>query len=106
MFAGEEIEVRRIALTMDQVRLYNPPANFIRDSDKHSAGYRRRFNTDECWELDALSPTVIAELIRDELDGMIDDSLWQERKAEEKRNRIMMAKVSANWAKVKTAVGA
>jgi len=37
---------------------------------------------------------------------MIDDSLWQARKAEEKSNRIMMAKVSANWAKVKKAVGA
>jgi hypothetical protein len=106
MFACEAIEVRRIALNMDQVELYRPPPNFTKDTDNHAAGYRERFGTDECWELDALSPTVIADLIRDELDGMIDDSLWQERKAEEKRNRIMMAKVSANWANVKKAVGA
>lgn len=106
MFAEEEIEVRRIALNMDQVRLYNPPPNFTKDTDNHAAGYRETFGTDECWELDALSPTVIAELIRDELDGMIDDPLWQERKAEEKRNRILMAKVSANWSRVKEAIGA
>ena len=106
MFAEQEIEVRRIALNMDQVELYNPPANFTKDSDNHASGYRERFGTDECWELDALSPTVIAELIRDELDGMIDDDEWKERKEAEQLNRDLLVRVSDNWAKVQTAIGA
>ncbi len=106
MFAGEEIEVRRIALNMDQVVQYNPPPNFIKESDNHSEGYRETFGTDECWELDALSPTVISDLIRDELEGMIDMDLWEERKAEEEENRDLLAKVSENWPKVKKAIGA
>jgi hypothetical protein len=36
-----------------------------------SSGYRERFGTDECWELDALDPTVIAALIRSEIDVLI-----------------------------------
>src|SRR5260370_35528755 len=101
MFAGEAIEVRRIALNMDQVELYRPPPNFTKDTDNHAAGYRQRLGTDECWEVDALSPTVIADLIRDGLDGMIDASLWQARQPEEENNRIIIANASAKRAKVK-----
>jgi hypothetical protein len=106
MFAGSNIEVRRIALNMDQVEQYKPPPNFIKESDNHSAGYRQTFGTDECWELDALAPPVIAGLIRDELDDMIDVEQWEERKAAEQRNRDLLAKVSENWPRVKKEIGA
>jgi hypothetical protein len=106
MFAGEEIEVRRIALTMKQVVEYNPPPNFVKESDNHTAKYRLTFGTDECWELDALSPPVLANLIRDELDGMIDVEQWEERKAAEQHNRDLLAKVSEDWPRVKKAIGA
>jgi hypothetical protein len=67
LYARVEIEVRRIALNMDQVRRYNPPPSFVKEGDTRTAGYRDRFGTDECWELDALSPTVISDLIRHEI---------------------------------------
>jgi hypothetical protein len=106
LFAGEEIEVRRIALNMDQVEQYNPPPNFIKESDNHSAGYRQTFGTDECWELDALAPPVLAGLIRDELDGMIDAERWEERMEAEQENRDLLARVAANWPEVKKAIEA
>ena len=31
----------------------------------------------ECWELDALSPTVIAGLIRDEIEALIEPKAWR-----------------------------
>ncbi len=101
LFAGEEIEVRRIALNMDQVREYNPPANFAKEDDPHKAGYVETFGTEECWELDALAPPVIAELIRVELEGMIDFDEWNARKQAEQKNRELLAKVARNWPKVK-----
>jgi hypothetical protein len=100
LYARHEVEVRRIALTLDQVRQYNPPANFAKDSDTRTSGYRDRFGTDECWELDALSPTVISELIRAEIEGLIDQRRWNAAKAKERQGHELLAAVAANWTKV------
>jgi len=43
LYAGQPIEVRRIALTMEQVRRYRPPANFVKEKDKRTPDYVRRF---------------------------------------------------------------
>ena len=43
LYAGQDIEVRRIALTMAQVRRYQPPANFVKEKDKRTPDYVRRF---------------------------------------------------------------
>jgi hypothetical protein len=58
LYAGRVVEVRRIALNLDQVEQYRPPPNFAKEADSRYAGYVRQFGTTECWELDALSPTV------------------------------------------------
>ena len=63
-----------------------------------------QFGAEECWELDALSPTVINDLIRTEIEAMIDTSKWRKREAAEQRNRALLDRVSENWAKVKKAV--
>lgn len=99
MFAGQQIEVRRIALTMDQVRQYRPPPNPAKETDTRFAAYAAEFG-DECWELDALSPTVIADLIRTELEAMIDPKAWRRSLGREKRNRALLGTVQQNWSKV------
>ena len=71
LYARREVEVRRIALNIDQVRRYNPPPNFAKEDDTRYAAYVEQFG-EECWELDALCPTVIADLIRVEIEAMID----------------------------------
>jgi hypothetical protein len=55
--------------------------------------------------MDALSPTVIANLIREQIEAMIDMTKWRKREAAEQRNRALLDRVSQNWAKVKKAVG-
>jgi hypothetical protein len=47
---------------------------------------------------------VIADLIRTEIEAMIDASTWRKREAAEQRNRALLDRVSKNWAKVKKAV--
>ena len=56
-YARAPIDVRRIALNLDQVREHNPPPNFAKETDSRFAAYVRSFGTRECWELDALPPT-------------------------------------------------
>jgi hypothetical protein len=55
LYARDEVEVRRIALNMDQVRQHAPPPNFAKETDTLFGAYVERFGTEECWELDAPS---------------------------------------------------
>ncbi|HYE47285.1 MAG TPA: hypothetical protein VEA44_16090 [Caulobacter sp.] len=80
LFAGEDIEVRRLALNIDQVRRYRPPPNPAKFTDSRAAGYIRAFGK-SCWELDALDPSLIERLIEDELNDIIDGDLWTERQS-------------------------
>jgi Protein of unknown function (DUF2786) len=97
LYARAPIEVRRIALNLDQVRQCSPPPNFVKEADTRTSGYRERFGTDECWELDALSPAVIANLIRTEIEALIDPKRWRAAIASEEklagriRNLLSMA---------------
>ena len=100
LYARADIEVRRIALNMDQVRRYSPPPSFVKEGDTRTTGYRERFGTDECWELDALSPAVIADLIRSEIEGLIDQRAWRAALASEQQGSELLAGVAKNWTKV------
>jgi hypothetical protein len=99
MFAGRGVEVRRLALNIDQVREHRLPPNAAKETDSRYASYAREFGS-ECWELDALDPAVIADLVRAEIYGLIDLAAWESALAEEQRNRDLLATVSGNWAKV------
>jgi hypothetical protein len=101
MFARRPVEVRRLALNLDQVELYRPPPNPAKETDSRYAAYVRRYGAD-CWELDALNPTVIAHRIRVELEGLIDAAAWNSARAEEDANRALLADASQNWALVET----
>ena len=75
MFARRGVEVRRLALNMDQVERYRPPPNFAKESDTRYPAYVKNFG-ERCWELDALDPIVVAALIRAEVEGLIDADAW------------------------------
>jgi len=71
-------EVRRIALNYDQIEEYNPPPNFAKDKDARYESYREEFGEDS-WELDALEPSVMVDLIQEHIDEIKDPDLWAER---------------------------
>lgn len=69
-------EVRRIALNMDQVEQYSPPPNPAKLTDSRCAGYVVRFG-DESWELDALDPTVVAGMVKAEIQSCKEPGKWR-----------------------------
>ena len=93
LYVRDEVEVRRIALNMDQVRQYRPPPNFAKVKDTNLKKYLMEFGTDECWELDALAPNVIVDLIRKQIEPMIDAKAWAASERKEKRNRASLSKL-------------
>ena len=100
LFAGYDIEVRRLALNLDQVGRYALPPNPAKETDTRFLAYVENFGTRECWELDALAPNVIADLIRAEIVALIDKRKWRKAEAKSRDNRATLASASRNWAKV------
>ena len=100
LYARRPVEVQRVALNLDQVRQHNPPPNFAKEADTRFDGYIKTFGTRECWELDALSPTVIADLIRTQIEALIDWPEWEAAQVEERRGRKLLAAAAEKWAKV------
>jgi len=82
----DRIEVRRLALNMDQVRRYNPPPNPAKTTDIRFDAYAAQHGTSS-WELDALDPKVIDQLIDTEVQSEIDPTAWDNSKDREKANR-------------------
>lgn len=77
LFVGRPVEVVRLALNMSQVEEYNPPPNPAKVTDSRFEGYAVEHG-EESWELDALSPNVIADLIEHEIEERVDQETWDE----------------------------
>ncbi len=85
LFAERKIDLRRLALNREQTE--GLPPNFAKETDKRFQGYVEKFGTEDCWELDALDPDVISDLIKTEIHGLIDWDLWQEEMDLEEEER-------------------
>jgi hypothetical protein len=96
MFAGKMIELRRLALNMDQVEEYNPPPNAAKETDSRATDYIEAHG-DSSWELDALEPSVINDLIEAELLSLIDEEKWKADKAQEEERKKLLAQLPSKW---------
>ena len=90
------IEVKRIALNMNQIERYNPPPNPAKITDSRFAKYVTTYGKDS-WELDALDPSIIIELIKNELDFLRDPDQYNEKVEEENKHKNSLNKIIENW---------
>lgn len=73
---GGDFELKRMALNYDQIEELKPPPNPAKATDARFVNYRKRFGSSS-WELDALPPTVLSNMARDEILGHIDAAAWK-----------------------------
>jgi hypothetical protein len=99
LFAPDCVEIRRLALNMDQVQQYNPPPNPAKMTDSRFEGYVDKYG-DESWELDALEPQVIADLIETEIRALIDWPTWDARAKMIQDDRALLGRLAEDWDKV------
>ena len=90
------MNVRRLALNMNQVEEYTPPPNPAKLSDSRAITYIAEFGYDS-WELDALEPAVIVDLIRKAVEAIRDDDEWDEALQEEDEGKTRLMEVADNW---------
>ena len=94
--AGTDIELRRIALNMDQIDELSLPPNPTKEADSRTARYRDEYG-DRSWELDALSPTYIDNLIRRHIEPLVDREAWSRVEAREAEVQAQLGAIARRY---------
>lgn len=83
---GPLFSVEKVALTTAQVRQYNPPPNPAKVSDPRAGGYIAQHGRSS-WEVDALDPPVLVQLISAAIERVIDVDALKALNSREARER-------------------
>lgn len=89
-------EVTRLALNMDQVEEYKPPPNPAKTTDARFRRYEEEYG-DESWELDALEPAVLRDLVTSAVEAQRDAKLWRAAEAREAADQKTLDTVVKRW---------
>lgn len=93
-----DVEVRKIALTIEQIRQYRPPPNPAKVNDPRAAKYIEEHG-DRSWEVDALEPRVLRTVITRELRELIEP---KKMKAVEARVEMERATIEEALSEIRT----
>jgi hypothetical protein len=83
-------KVHRLALNWKQVEEWQPPENPAKETDSRYATYVHEYG-ESSWELDAVEPRALADLVRNGIQELIDQHIWDEvaDREQEMRNELM-----------------
>jgi hypothetical protein len=88
---GIDVDVRKVALTKDQIEQYDPPPNPAKMTDPRAIEYVDKHGATS-WEVDALPPDALDRIIRDALDEVVDHGRMDKIKDREKRDKNLLMK--------------
>lgn len=95
---GSSVQVERIALTMEQIDELKPPPNPAKTTDSRYESYIAEYG-DESWELDALDPRYLVDLITKAVDGHTHFGNRIKQMKKQERDRKAIRKVADSWGK-------
>lgn len=95
---GADAYVKRVALTMNQIGTYNPPPNPAKITDSRASKYIDEYGN-ESWELDALEPQVITDLITNEVTALRNDEIYRSVCDSEERGKDELRMIERNYDK-------
>lgn len=101
LFVGIDLDdgdwsLKRIALNMDQIKRLKPPKNPAKSTDSRYAEYKKQFG-ESSWELDALDPKKLTELVKSNVEPLIDRSTWEDRVAVIEATRRRLQRVADSF---------
>lgn len=94
MFGVSELEVTKVALTKAQIRRYNPPPNPAKITDPRAKKYIEEHGK-HSWEVDALPPEVLNQLLETEMAGYVDGEKWEAVRKREEELKATLKKVAS-----------
>lgn len=85
----ELFSVKAIGLTMQQIKKYNLPPNPTKMTDSRADGYVKLYGK-TCWEVDALDPKTLTEIVETNIQETIDMDMYEEaiKQEEADKNKI------------------
>jgi len=87
IFVGVPTMVQRLALNMSQIEELKPPPKPAKITDSRAVGYIEEHG-ESSWELDALDPQYINDLIRSALIQIREDDKYVEMLAQEESDKL------------------
>lgn len=93
------IQVERIALNMDQIEELGPPPNPTKMTDSRAGDYVRRYGYDS-WELDALKPNYMHNIITKKIKEHIDFDKWHVTDQRIRLHRKTLAALAENFSDI------
>jgi len=90
-YGGDTIQIKKIGLTYEQIKKFNLKANPTKKKDTRAIEYIKQFGSD-CWELDALPPLELQNLVVESIKKYIDFDAWDNRFGEEKEGKGWLIK--------------
>jgi hypothetical protein len=95
MFAGTCVKVERLALNYSQVETLKPPPNTTKETDTRAAEYNRLYKSS--WELDAVEPATLAQIVKDSVLKYRDADKWQKAVTTEKRMKAELQEYADSY---------
>lgn len=88
-----EVQVKRIALNMEQIESFNPPPNPAKITDPRAKKYIEEFG-ETSWELDALSPKDLNNLLDRKIQELLDIEMYNAICRQEEKEKEELVRVS------------
>lgn len=81
------LEVIPAALTLDQIRQYNLPPNYAKETSACYKKYVKTYKTTECWEVDALDNEILHDIVEKHILDLINVVMYTNIIEQEKADR-------------------
>lgn len=95
---GARVVIERLALTRDQITNHKLPsfAAITKAKDPRYQWFVDRYGA-QCWELDALSPVVLREAVKERILGIIDTEYWDRCGVVERAEKESLVGAMTAW---------
>lgn len=93
---GGSYQIERHALNMNQIKKHKPPPNPAKVTDSRFDSYLRKYG-EHSWELDALEPRMLKDVIRKAVESKRDDGIYQDVLKLEKLYKGELVDMAADW---------
>lgn len=85
-----------IGLTIDQVKHYKLPPNPTKLTDTRAVKYIKEFGK-TCWEVDALQPEVLTSIVEENIEWIINNSMYKDMLVTEQEDIVVLKKLVSKF---------
>lgn len=95
-YLAKVFTVEHVGLTTDQVGEFNPPPNPAKESDPRFKWYQREYGNSS-WEVDALEPAVLTDLLSTAIEDQIDLGMYESVLRQETIDKLDLDKIKDDY---------